>query len=617
MTSTLTDALQTFSGTFISEATDIAEGIIDVFGQVTPLAQIVGDALEDLLDIIEVETLKQYCCPADDAKRWRNCDWYGEPGSCFDNHCPEVRAVQLTDSYYGAGETCGWRWERVRVFCCDPVEGEELFLPVPLKNLFENPPTGDDIDTEFDLVVDDTFGSGESQVDENPGDSAFQFVVLTSPEELQISLDKRDGSHWEVFGCKDGVTEGEHTVQMVCTDFSENSNCQKIHLGHGVRGTILQMPKGCGPGKYAVAKSLEPAKHQLLPRHLSHLGPRAVVQNLTFNYDFTLVPRDQGETQMRIDFSNQDNYWDEIVAGSVSKNKKQKRSLDDVGGSHIRWLEEEFRDDYYFGALNKRDLEERWFGSSIIDWLSRMVHPEIHREFTHDIDETFTAKIVEESWSCERDDVGYEGHITATALTRMKVSTSFGFTLIISSLKLPLDLSKSYLTFYNKGEVTATLTLEAVAKVFYSKEKTILTLPFPGASFRIPGIATIGPNLHLTGSLDASLAVAGTVETKINIAKWEVRQTLPDDGNNEYKPTEIAPGNPDLGQTGSFDGLQKPKFFAGVSVQGDITAKLSAAAGESRPSLHITPTGYGTHLHRSSANRLNRVRHQIRRQLES
>jgi chitinase len=584
----LTDVLQTFSGTVLSEAANVAQDIIDLVGKPIPLAEMAGQALSDLLEVIETDTMKLYCCPEADAKRWTNCNWHGKPGSCFDNHCPEVHAVQLTDSYFGAGDTCGWRLERVRVYCCDPVEGEKLFLPVPLENLFENPPTGDGVDTDFELDVDDTFGSGESKAEDNPGDSAFQFVVLTSPEELQVSLDKRDGSHWEVFGCKDAVTEGEHTVQMICTDFSENSNCHKIYLGHGVPGTILQMPKGCGPGKYAVAKSLESAKKQLIPRHLSHLGSRAVVYDLTFNYDFMLVPRDLGNTQMRIDFSNQDNYWDQVVAASASK-KRKKRSLEDVGGNHLRWLEEEFRDDYHFGALSKRDLEERWFGSAVIDWLVKMVGPEIHREFTHDIDETFTAKIVDERWSCTKGDVGYDGHITATALTHMKVSTSFGFTLIVTKLSPPLDLSKSYLTFYNKGEVTATLTLEAVAKIFYSKEMTILTLPFPGASFRIPGIVTIGPNIHVTGALDASLALAATLETKISIAKWEVRQTLPDAGNNEYKPQEIADGDPDLDKTGSFDGIQRPEFFAGVSVQGDITARLRAAAGECRPCL-------GTHL---------------------
>lgn len=251
----------------------------------------------------------------------------------------------------------------------------------------------------------------------------------------------------------------------------------------------------------------------------------------------------------------------------------------------MRWLEEEFRDDYHFGALSPRQLKKRWFGSAVIDWLTKMISPEIRREFTHDIDETFTAKIVDERWACTRNDVGYEGHITATALMKMQVSTSFGFTLIVTKLTPPLDVSKSYLTFYNKGEITATLTLDAVAKVFYSKEKTILTLPFPGATFRIPGIVTIGPNIHVTGALDASLALAATLETKISIAKWEVRQTLPDVGSDEYTPKEIGEGNPDLDETGTFDGIQRPEFFAGVSVEGDITARLRATAGKSRSSL--------------------------------
>ncbi|KAK0736846.1 glycosyl hydrolases family 18-domain-containing protein [Apiosordaria backusii] len=574
------DVTMTFSGTVLSVAADIAQAILDLVGKPTPLAEMVGEALSDLLEMIEIDTMKLYCCPKEDSKKWQNCNWHGEPGSCFDNHCPDVKAVQLTDSYFGAGETCGWKIERVRVFCCEPAPGQRTFLPVPLANLFENPPSGDNLDTEFDLNVDKTSASGGH--DENPNDAAFQFVVLTSPEEIQISLDKRDGSHWDVFNCNDAVSEGEHTVQMVCMDSSENSNCHKIHLGQGVPGTILQMPPGCGPGKYAVAKSMVPSPahnhSQILPRHLSHLVSKkgVVVYDLTFDYEFRRVPRSLGDTQMRIDFSNQDNYWNEIVAAAATKKRKSKRSLDDVGGNHVRWLEEEFRDDYHLGALSPRHLQERWFGSTIIDWLTRMVKPEIQREFTHSIDETFTAKIVDESWSCTRDNIGYEGHITASALTRMKVATSFGFTLIVTSMIAPLDISKSYLTFYNEGEVTATFTLEAMAKVFYQKEQTILDLPFPGATFHVPGIVTIGPNIHISGSLDASLAVAATFETKISIASWEVRQIIPDDGQSQFKPKEIGNGA-DLDDSGNFNGLSKPEFFAGVAVQGDVTAKLKVA----------------------------------------
>jgi chitinase len=310
---------------------------------------------------------------------------------------------------------------------------------------------------------------------------------------------------------------------------------------------------------------------------------------------------------MRIDFSNQDDYWDTVVAGSVAKKKRglNKRTLADVGGSHVRWLEEEFRDDYHFGGLDKRELHERWFGTSILEWLAQLVKPEIKREFVHKYEDTITAKLIDETWQCSKGNVGYEGHLLAQALLKISVESSFGFTLIVNSLSLPLDVSQSYLTFYNKGEITGVVTLEAVAKVFYEKKSVILNIPFPGASFKIPGIATIGPQLTVEGSIDASLAVAGTIETKLEIAKWEVstllfllfpkvsiivadvdvylslyqvRQVVPDGNDDAYKPKEIGEGDTSLDRTGDFEGIKRPEFYAGVAVQGDVTARLSAAA---------------------------------------
>ncbi|RMZ82759.1 hypothetical protein DV738_g1689, partial [Chaetothyriales sp. CBS 135597] len=564
----------TFSGTVLDILDDVAKVILRVVGRAVPLVSLTGESLLHVLDELNLDTQKRYCCPKEDIDKWTNCAWYGEPGSCYDGHCPDMTYAQLTDSYFGGGETCGIQLSRVRTFCCEP-KSEPLFLPVPLENLLEHPPLGDNVDTDFTLETD-----AGSDSESNPNGDAFKFVVLASPEELQVSLDKRDGSHWDVFGCTDAVTEGEHTVQMVCTDFSEDSNCHKIGLGHGVPGTILQMPSGCGPGKYAVAKDMVPSSTAGLPGHLSHLAARSpIVYDLTFDYDFMRVPRDLGDTMMRVDFSNQDNYWDTVVAGSVAKKRrKSKRSLADVGGNHIRWLEEEFRDDYHFGALGRRDLEARWFGSDVLSWLAQLVKPEIKRESTYKYEDTLTAKLIDEVWSCTNGDLGYDGHLLAQALLKVKMETSFGFTLIVPKLSLPLDTSQSYLTFYNKGDITGVLTLEAAAQVSYNNGAVILNLPFPGASFKIYGIATVGPQLTIQGNIDASLSLAGTIETQLEIAKWEVRQVVPDNGETAYRPKEIGDGDVDLDRTGSFDGIQQPQFYAGVQAQGDVTVKLSAAA---------------------------------------
>ncbi|KAK0670020.1 putative glycosyl hydrolases family 18 protein [Cercophora samala] len=560
------DQAMTFSGTFISFVGDFGKAFADLTGN-----RLVG-ALGDLAN----DAMKLYCCPKDQAKEWENCKWYGKPGSCFDNHCPIGHSVQLTDSPYGLGSDCFPRIERVRVFCCDPAHGKSPFLPVALEKLFPNPPKGDKVEVDHELLTDDTWGTGNSKNgnDDDANDASFSFVVLTSPEELQVSLSKRDGSHWDVFGCDPNADhEEEHTVQMVCTDVSENSNCGKISLGHGVPGTILQMPKGCGPGKYAVAKHMKPAKGQILPRHLDYLTHKPVVYDLTFDYDFARVPRDLGKTQMRVDFSNQQGYWDNIVAADIKRKRdlglKHKRELDHVGGNHLRWLEEEYRDDFHFGGLTPDELNKRWFGSTVVDWLRKMIKPEIKKTFTHDIDQEVTAKIVDETWDCP----GRDGRILAQAKANIKVSTSFGFTLIATSL-FPLDIRDSYLTFGNKGEIKCTFTMEALARFTYDTgEKPIIDIPFPGAALRIPGIATVGPALAVKGRIEAGLALAAELEAKLDVVSWEYEYRLP-------ATADLPPTNPDeaeYGKTGDKNGIMAPTFYAGVMATGNAKAHLIAS----------------------------------------
>lgn len=130
----------TFAGTFLERIADIASW-----------GGLFGAALSDALDDVDMDLRRLYCCPPDMMKQWTNCGWHGAPGSCYDNHCNLGHQVQLAQGDYGAGQSCGARLERTRVFCCDAAEGKSPFLPVPLDCLFPNPPSGDDVDTDFDL----------------------------------------------------------------------------------------------------------------------------------------------------------------------------------------------------------------------------------------------------------------------------------------------------------------------------------------------------------------------------------------------------------------------------------------------------------------------------------
>ena len=342
-------------------------------------------------------------------------------------------------------------------------------LPVPLDRLFPDNPNPGSVD--FNLATDKTWESVPSSgnlADANPSESVFGFYVITSPANIQVSLDKRDNSPWELFNCYDNG-EKAHTIQMVCSDESESSTtgCGQIHLGEGVPGTILEMPEGCGPGRYAVAVNMIKADMQDLPPHLSKRfahGP--AVYNLTFDYDFRRVPRQAGEeSHLRIDFSNHVGYWDAIVNATAGSNtKKSKRAFD--GRNHKRWLEDQWRDDVHINGISIHELHRRWFGSGILDWLKKLVQTFASPSLTHNIDHKFTAKIVDQKSGCNIRGVNVESKILAEASVGIHVETTFGIS-IITKLTFPLDLSQSYVYFANKGSIDGSFKLEGSVKANY------------------------------------------------------------------------------------------------------------------------------------------------------
>ena len=223
--------------------------------------------------------------------------------------------------------------------------------------------------------------------------------------------------------------------------------------------------------------------------------------------------------------------------------------------------------------MSHEELHRRWFGKDVIEWVKGLFNGDIKPEFTHDIDTTFTAILVEEQWGpCKVKGVDVQANLLAQAKTNVKVATSFGLT-IITKLGTPLDLSQSYLYFKNKGEVSATFTLDAVGRAkFETGDQELLGLQnFPGATFGIPKLLTVGPNFRLFGAVEASITLAGHLESRVDIAKWDVQQTYPDQGA-DAGPKALS--NPDRDGTGDFDGLKQPTFDYSVSAKGEITVHL-------------------------------------------
>lgn len=208
------------------------------------------------------------------------------------------------------------------------------------RDLFPTP--GPESDTEkLDIKLDRTMG-GNRDVPQStsPDDSAFGFYIMSGrgffnvlkgsvsqycagPEDDITSINKRDGSHWELFGCDNTIGEQRQTVKAVCTDSSNSSNYGNIFKGKGVPTTILDMPEDCGPGRYAVAVSMKPSKsHAHLYHHLVKRGLRDTsVWDLTFDYDYTVFEKraDPSKVLVRIDYSDDPGYWSNVVGKSMER----------------------------------------------------------------------------------------------------------------------------------------------------------------------------------------------------------------------------------------------------------------------------------------------------------
>ncbi|KAI0971243.1 carbohydrate-binding module family 18 [Xylaria arbuscula] len=515
---------------------------------------------------------KQLCCKKPVHFDKQSCYWQGKPGSCYDNNCKFGVEIQLAESWDGGGKDCGWQATRQRVFCCTPSDSKSPFLPVPLEYLFKNPPTGDNIDTKFKLDVDNTFGGHvSSDNSDEPNGASFGFVIIASPETIQTSLDRRDGSHWAVFGCKDSVSVGEHTVQIACIDDSPLSNCYKIGLGHGVPGTILEMPEGCGPGRYAVAKNMTPAMNQTLPAHVTRRSriARPVVYDLKFDYDFTRVPRDLGDTQIRIDYSNQEGYWNEIVNRAGDKRRK-KRTLKEFGGSHRRWLEQTWREDHKGGLMSRSELHERWFGEDVVAWLKGLFSvAEGAPLIDHSISQTLTAILLQEQFQCNYGGVNVEANLDVRADLTAKIDTQFGLTIITkltTGSVLPY-MSQSFMYLRNRGDVDAVFTVDAIVKTSYDTgDRELFGLQNFNALFSVPGIITVGPNFKLFGSVNIDASISGHIEAAVNITSWDTQLSFPDQGP-DYNPKNLKDSKPTT-QTG------KPDFDWSVEASGQITAHV-------------------------------------------
>jgi chitinase len=149
-------------------------------------------------------------------------------------------------------------------------------------------------------------------------------IMVGCPSDVQ-SLEKRHGSHLDVFNCPDTHPDdfSVQSLRAVCTEESPDNNCEDIFLG-GAENTVLRLPAGCGPDVYVRVVSFARLENATAPAHLTkRLVNDPKVYEIRYDYDFGKVREKKerqkrgldaradgcGDIYFRVDSSDQENYW--------------------------------------------------------------------------------------------------------------------------------------------------------------------------------------------------------------------------------------------------------------------------------------------------------------------
>lgn len=289
------------------------------------------------------------------------------------------------------------------------------------------------------------------------------YLFKTGPPDSVTTISARDGSHWALYDCDDRPHEDRRTVKAVCTDESDSSNCGDIFLGQ-VADTIVKMPDGCGPGKYAVAVSMTPSTDHELPGVLGkHLEKRGIstprVYDLTYDYDYSpIVKRGDKRVKIRIDYSTDPGYWAEIVAAQPGNYKRRIKSRSDFEVVKREMQEEVDRNhegswpdflDHKF-SLDRRstpehelhELHARWFSYDLARWMDRFSKvDEAFEVASYSVNDRVRWNLFSWTQICELMGIPTEMYMRVWADLDINVETTAELNLIVSG-------SSIFLPFY-------------------------------------------------------------------------------------------------------------------------------------------------------------------------
>ncbi|KAK9413532.1 hypothetical protein SUNI508_11854 [Seiridium unicorne] len=441
-----------------------------------------SETCEDLR-IYTLGSTAKFCCPT--SNTYKNCEWLADD-YCTDT-CPsdKVLITERQSIVNGNDDTdtmsCSDGYVKL---CCDPPESTTN-LPVDPAYLFEYPDdddvsyyynveesnnedaTSDDSEDPFALVMitGDTSAYDESLVD--------QWTFLDDDSEELSKRDTKGKAKKRDLFTNNGDTFSNvvETHRIKCNSplrYGNETGCQSIFKG-GARNTIVKMPDHVGAGPYARVVSLE--------RVASNKRDTTEEEyELTTDYDLAAAAEEEkGAVNFRIDYTNLLEYWDEITDTPAER--------------------------------------RRWFGD-FSGWLKKMTTITKKEDGSLPLEYEDNVKLLHFQKYCPKLDLNTTLDLDANI--HIGLYSQYGYYFEGSILPTPELISAyGYFSIEPAAAILMTLRGEATIQTSSDTVNIISGIGLPGLS--IKGLISIGPELDLTGSMDASLSVSGEINAGVSM----------------------------------------------------------------------------------------------------
>jgi hypothetical protein len=513
--------------------------------------------------------------------------------------------------------------------CCSPPGKFDGEWPVNPAYLWNGAHTDEDDDVTWSFA--NNFGNNDkdtspADLEEDPGADPYGFVMLDGPpgsiakafdqqftfvtREEPVNVQRRSLVTTNQTVLDATFDNVEETYHVYCNHHYKSKHCGEI-FHKGAKDTIIKMPHHVGEGPYARVVSMEPLNNPpelptwAIRRRSEENTHENGVYELVIDYNFAAIePRADGDVFMRVDYTNLQEYWDDVTDEDSENNNKRKKRSDPMDFDSWKARVDKAKnvpnataqDDWKFstkgntdlspdgsvrpaaedcgcdqsihGELMKRDgsLEGRWYGT-FVNWLKKVtrITNEDAGRLPMGLSKLFT--IYSGRLRCTNGGVTITAGLDITADTSIEMGAKYAY--YFSGTVVPPDIIDTFAYVGAQPKVRAGVTIRGNAELGYRSEirRLIDTITYPGLS--IKGIATVGPSLDLWGQIEASIKVSGQVRIGAEYTFEPVELYLPNNDETRDRASDKLDGL-DTDQTGI-----SPVFQANVRAELDAHLRIT------------------------------------------